>query len=411
MLVIARVLQGLTGGGLLAKAQAILFETFPREEQAKAQAVFGAIVIAGPAIGPTLGGYLVTSVGWRWIFFINLPVGIVAFFMATSFLAPDEAPSGAARKPIDWTAIGLLVLGLGCLQAFLEEGNGRDWFDSRLIVLLAVGALVGIVAFVARQLRSNAPVVDLRVLKHRSLWAGSIISTVIGMTLFGAMFAVPVFAQSMLHYSSLETGLLMLPGALAAAFTMQIAARVVRKVDPRLALIGGALTLLTALVMLSSAMNPAMGADDFFWPMIIRSIGTVFMFLPLQLAALGPIPREDIAAATGFFNLTRQLGGSIGVAVLTLALDQRSAFHHQVLIEKLVNGAPTVMARLNGIVAGLSARGLDATTAHQQALAMIDGSVRQQAHVLSFIDSFRGTALVLVLALPLIALLGKPKAP
>ncbi len=412
MLVVARVLQGLTGGGLLAKAQAILFETFPREEQATAQAFFGAIVIAGPAIGPTLGGYIVTNIGWRWIFFINVPVGIVAFFMATSFLAPDDKKVvGALRKPIDWTAIGLLALGLGCLQTFLEEGNDHDWFDSRLIIMLALVTVVALVAFVMRQLRSSAPVVDLRVLKHRSLWAGSIVSTVIGITLYGAMFAVPVFAQTMLHYSSQQTGMLLLPGALAAAVTMQIAARVVRKVDPRLALTFGALTLLTSLSLLASAMNPSMGADDFFWPMIIRSVGTVFMFLPLQLAAIGPIPREDIAAASGFFNLTRQLGGSMGVAVLSLVLERRTAFHHEVLIEKVVNGAPAAMARLNTIGSGLLARGFDPSSAHQRALAMLDGSVRQQASVLSFVDTFWLTAFVLVLALPLIALLGKPKGP
>jgi DHA2 family multidrug resistance protein len=409
MLVVARVLQGLTGGGLLAKAQAILFETFPKEEQPTAQAFFGAIVIAGPAIGPTLGGYIVTNIGWRWIFFINLPVGIIAFFMATTFLAPDDKKKlGAPRKAVDWTAIGLLAVGLGCLQTFLEEGNDEDWFDSRFIITLAVVAVIALIAFVKRELASKDPVVDLRVLKHRSLWAGSIISTVIGITLYGAMFAVPVFAQNMLHYSSQQTGMLLLPGAIAAAITMQIAGRVVRKVDPRIALAFGACVLLTSLGSLASAMNPGMGGHDFFWPLVIRSVGTVFMFLPLQLAAIGPIPRQDIAAATGFFNLTRQLGGSMGVAVLTLVLDRRTAFHHAVLAEKLVNGAPEVTARVQTITSGLAARGLDPATAHQRALALLDGAVHAQASVLSFIDTFWGTALVLVLALPLIFLLGKP---
>jgi DHA2 family multidrug resistance protein len=166
--------------------------------------------------------------------------------------------------------------------------------------------------------------------------------------------------------------------------------------------------LLTSLGTLAASMNPNMGGDDFFWPLVIRSVGTVFMFLPLQLAAIGPIPRQDIAAATGFFNLTRQLGGSMGVAVLTLVLDRRTEFHHAVLAEKVVSGAADVTARLNMITAGLIGRGMDPSTAHDRALAMLDGGVRAQATVLSFIDTFWGTALVLVLALPLIFLLGKP---
>jgi DHA2 family multidrug resistance protein len=314
MLVIARVLQGLMGGGLLAKAQAILFETFPKEEQGVAQAFFGAIVIAGPAIGPTLGGYLVTNIGWRWIFFVNVPLGILAVLMCSASLKPDVESKNTSR--IDWIAISMLATGLGSLQTLLEEGNSEDWFASRLICLLFVAAIVSLVAFVYRELKSKIPVVDLRVLRYRSLWAGSILSVIVGMALYGTLFSVPIFAQTLMHYTSQETGMLLLPSALASAVTMIGAGQIIRKVDSRLGLVIGATILVFAVYQLSS-LTSATGSDDFFWPLIIRSVGTVAMFLPLNMATLGPIPKKDIAAASGFFNLTRQLGGSIGVALLS----------------------------------------------------------------------------------------------
>ncbi|HTA93000.1 MAG TPA: DHA2 family efflux MFS transporter permease subunit, partial [Polyangiaceae bacterium] len=354
MLIVARVLQGLMGGGLLAKAQAILFETFPKEEQGVAQAFFGAIVIAGPAIGPTLGGYLVTNIGWRWIFFVNVPLGILAVLMCSAALPTDVEQKNTSA--IDWTAIGLLALGLGSLQTLLEEGNSEDWFESRLICTLFVTSIISLGAFVYRELKSPIPVVDLRVLRYRSLWAGSILSVIVGMALYGALFAVPIFAQTLMGYTSQETGMLLLPSALASAATMILAGQIIRKVDARLGLVTGALILVFAVHQLSNLTSQT-GSEDFFWPLIIRAIGTVCMFLPLNLATLGPIPKKDIAKASGFFNLTRQLGGSIGVALLTLLLTQRQAFHRAVLVEKMASGDPAVVDRLHGLTGAFMAKG------------------------------------------------------
>src|SRR5262245_49009200 len=332
MLIVARVLQGLTGGGLLAKAQSILFETFPEEEQAMAQGFFGAIVIAGPALGPTLGGYLCTNVDWRWIFFINLPLGALAILLAIVFLPDDVENHEPDGQSIDWMALLLMAVGLGSLQAFLEEGNAHDWFDSSFIVALAVAAVVGLALFVKRTLATEAPVVDLRVLRHRSLWSGSIMSAAIGAALYGTLFSVPIFAQTILGYSSEQTGLLLLPGALASAAAMPLAALLLKRTDPRALLFVGAAVMCAALVGLAQ-LSPTTGGGDLFWPLLVRSVGTVLMFLPLQLAALGPVPASEVAAASGFFNLTRQLGGSIGVAVLTTLLDERYAFHRAVVSE------------------------------------------------------------------------------
>jgi DHA2 family multidrug resistance protein len=404
MLILARVLQGLAGGGLLAKAQAILFETFPKEEQAMAQGFFGIIVIAGPAIGPTLGGYLVTNVDWRWIFFINVPVGILAVFLCMAALPKDEARP--ARTPIDWWSLGLLAAGLGALQTVLEEGNADDWFESRFIVNLSIIAVGSLVTFVYRQLRSPNPIVDLRVLRYRSLWAGSILSVVVGISLYGALFAIPIFATAVMHQTSQQVGMMLLPGAFASAMAMPMAAKLLGKMEPRVLLVGGALLLVTAIHMLAG-LNPQTGEGDLFFPLIIRSFGTVFMFLPLSMATLGPIPKKDVAAATGFFSLTRQLGGSVGVALLTTLLAQRQAFHRSVLSEHLSATDPGVLDRVAGLTQTFIGKGFGASDAHARALSLLDGAVSQQAAVLSFGDTFWATAALVLISLPLVLLLGK----
>jgi len=406
MLILARVLQGLAGGGLLAKAQAILFETFPKSEQAMAQAFFGIIVIAGPAIGPTLGGYLVTNVDWRWIFFINIPVGIAAVLLCLTALPKDEA--APARSPVDWIALGLLAAGLGSLQTVLEEGNADGWFQSPFIVALAAVAVVSLVAFVARELRSPHPIVDLKVLRHRSLWAGSILSVVVGISLYGALFAIPIFASAIMRQSSQQIGMMLLPGAFASALAMPLVGKLLGKFDARALLVGGALLLVLAIHQLAG-LTPATGEHDLFWPLIIRSFGTVFMFLPLSMATLGPIPRSDIAAATGFYSLTRQLGGSVGVALLTTLLDQRHVFHRAVLVEHLSASDPGTLDRVAALTASFVSKGAAWADAHARALALLDGAVNQQAAVLSFGDTFWATGALILISLPLVFLLGKPR--
>lgn len=405
MLIAARVLQGLTGGGLLAKAQSILFETFPREEQGMAQALFGIVAIAGPTIGPTLGGYIVTNLDWRWIFFINVPVGILATFLSIVYLQPDTAQA-SGTKNVDWLGIALLVVGIGSLQTVIEEGNSEDWFDSKMITALAVAAAVGLVAFVARQLTVEYPVVDLRVLRHKSLAAGCVLSFVLGIGLYGTIFAVPIFAQSILKMTAEQTGVLMIPSALASAVAMPILGKITSKVDARALLVTGSVVLVGSLTMLAR-ISPATGEDDLYMPLMIRSFGSVFIFLPLSLAAIGPLPKKDMAAATGVYNLMRQLGGGVGIAFLATMLDQRQAFHRAVLAEHLTVVDPNVQARLATYAGALTSRGIAPGSSNGAALAMLDGQVRLQAAVMSFSDTFVATAVIILATLPLVLLLGK----
>jgi len=405
MLIVARVLQGLCGGGLLAKAQSILFETFPREEQPAAQAIFGIGVIAGPALGPVLGGWLTDTIGWRWIFFINLPVGILAV-LATMVFLPRDADEQAAHQTVDWPGIGLLALGLACFQTMLEEGQQEDWFGSRFIVTMALGAVAGLGLFVWRELTTPHPAVDLRVLKHRSLAAGSVYSLVLGMGLYGVMFAVPIFLQTYLHFTALQSGLTLLPGAIASAVMMLVMGKVAGRFDARVLIACGAIgTVATALLL--AHMNPNTGTQTLFFPLVLRGLSTVMMFLPLSLATLGPLPKRAVPAGSGFYNLTRQMGSSIGIALITTLLAHREAVHRAVLAEKVTPFAPETNARLQALTSLFTQRGADPVTAHDRALRVLDGLVNGQAMLLSFADVFRYVALAFVATLPLLLLLGR----
>lgn len=408
ILILARILQGLCGGGLLAKAQAILFETFPPEQQGLAQAVFGVGVISGPAIGPTLGGFLTDSLGWRWIFFINLPFGILAVVMAFLFLPKDHVKEKPINRSVDWLGIILLAVAVGGIQTFLEEGEKEDWFASGFIVTLAIVSAIGFVLFIWRELTAKNPAVDLRVLRHRSLAAGSIYSAVLGMGLYGALFAVPIFAQTILHYTAMQTGMLLFPGALASAITMIMLGKLTSKIDPRIIIAAGG--IITSLVMFNlQHINPDSNSETLFYPLLWRGVGMVMMFLPLSLATLGPLPKQDISAGSGFYNLTRQLGGSIGIAILTTVLAQREAFHRAILVEKISSYDTATNQRLSELVAGLQSRGIDAVQAQNQALAIIDRTVNTQAAILSFEDIFGLVGIAFLVSLPLLLLLGKKK--
>ncbi|MGG6242608.1 DHA2 family efflux MFS transporter permease subunit [Nodosilinea sp. AN01ver1] len=405
-LIASRILQGLLGGGLLAKAQSILFETFPPEQQGVAQAVFGVGVIAGPAIGPTLGGYLTDTLGWRWIFFINVPVGIVAVLMALLFLPADELQPDRPIPQVDWWGIGLLAIALGSLQTFLEEGERDGWFESHVITLLAITASVGLLLFIWRELTTQQPAVDLRVLRHRSLAAGSVYSAVVGMGLYGTLFVIPIYAQTVLNYTAQQTGLLIMPGALASAVTMIVMGKVSGKIDARVLIAGGSIFIAVIMFNLSH-INPNTGQEALFWPLLWRGVSVVMMFLPLSLATLGPLPKADIPAGSGFYNLTRQLGGSIGIALLATVLDRRQAFHRAVLAEHVTPYDPQTQERISALTGAMQSRGADAATAHQQALALLNQTLDGQSMLLAFEDLFRVVGLIFLVTLPLLLLLGR----
>ena len=411
-LVIGRVLQGLFGGGLLAKAQAFLFESFPAEQQGMVQGLFGVCVIVGPIIGPTLGGYLTDNFDWRWIFFINLPVGIIATIICMMFIPSDK--KRAADEPfniaIDWLGILSLSVMLGSLQYVLEKGQDEDWFSSQRIVVSCVASVIGFFVFVIRELTTKQPAVNLSVLRHKSVAVGVIYSFLLGFVLYGLNYIIPNFAQSMLGYTALQAGVLQVPGSIVSAFMFPIVGQLTGKVDARLMVFAGTFFLSIASFLLGGITLDA-GWDQFLQAGLIRGGATVLMYLPLTLAAVGGIPTKDIGGASAFMSLMRQLGGSVGIALLTTLLVRRSDFHRNVLVEKVTPFSDAAMSRLNQFTAMFTSQGLAPADAHQRALQMIDGIVQQQSVVISYEDLSMLLGFALLATLPFVFVLtsGKKK--
>jgi DHA2 family multidrug resistance protein len=405
MLIFARIIQGLAGGGLLAKAQAMIFEAFPNAERPMAQSIFGLGVIVGPAIGPVLGGWLTDNLGWRWIFFINLPLGILAIVMCLILLPADEPEKMNRGGSVDWSGIGFLAVGLATFQIMLEEGQEHDWFQSRFITAMAVASVVGTFLFIRRELKAEHPAVDIRVLRYPSMIGGSLYSAILGMGIYGITFAVPIFVQDYLHYTALQSGMILVPSAIASAASMVFYGKLAGRFPPPLVICTGAILTATTGALLMD-INPGTGPYQLFWPLVFRGLGSVLIFNPLSIATLGPLPKKDIPAGAGFYSLTRQLGSSIGIALITTMLARREASHRATLVEKISAFRQPFVDRLHALTVSFTHHGGDTWAGHQRAVGLIDRIVNGQAALLAYEDIFFYTAALFVLSLPIILLLG-----
>ena len=398
-LVVFRILQGLGGGALLSTAQATLYEVFPREEYGSAMAIFGLGVMVGPTLGPTLGGWLTDTWSWPYIFYINVPFGVLAFLLSLTYVRNSRYARRVAA--VDWTGLALLAVGIGSLQTMLERGERLDWFGSREIVTYAAAGAASLVLFVLHELSTQHPVIDLRILKNRQFATGCVVGGVLGVCLYATVFVLPVYLQQGLGFTANQTGLVILPGALATAATMAVMARRLGRVDTRPTAVLGAGMFALAMWQWSHFTLQS-GHDDFFWPLIVRGVALGLVFIPLNNLAVAELPMSQIGAATGLYNLTRQLGGSIGIALSANAIARFSAQARGALASHLPANDPTVMARLDAIARGLTARGTPAAQAHTAALQTLALQVQGQALMLAFERIFILFGVAFLLAVPLI---------
>ncbi|HEX3463105.1 MAG TPA: DHA2 family efflux MFS transporter permease subunit [Candidatus Elarobacter sp.] len=315
-LVFYRVIQGLGGGALQPTAQAILFESYPPERRAGAMAIFGLGAMVGPALGPTLGGVIVDNFSWPLIFYINIPIGIVAFLMTLAFIR-DPSYLKRDTSSIDYAGLGLLTAGVASLQYVLERGQREDWFSSSTIVLLTLVAVVSLTVFCVKEWFDPNPLVNLRVFKSRAFAAGNLIGVVTGFGLFGTALVIPLFLQNVLGFTATETGFALLPGALATAVSMPIASRLVAKIDGRIMIAFGMIVFAISAWWMGG-LNQSSGYWNVFWPRAVQGFALGFLFVPLSTATLAEVQRSQMANATGIYTLVRQLGGSLGIAILQL---------------------------------------------------------------------------------------------
>lgn len=406
MLILWRLIQGIGGGALMSVSQAVLFESFPPEEAGMAMALFGLGVMVGPTIGPTLGGYLVDNAGWPWIFYINIPVGMIAATMIAGYVHDPEHQ----RKPsaVDYQGILLLVASVGAIQYVLEHGQREDWFDSRLIIFLTVVGVVGSAALMWRELTTDHPAIDFSVLRHRQMWVGTLLGVVMGVGLYAMSFTLPVFLQGDLHMTAQQTGFLLLPGALATAVSMAVVGRLANRFDPRILIAIGALLFAAAAWELSLITGQS-GTRDFFWPLILRGVGLGMMFVPLTTITLAELSSHELSQGAGLYNFFRQLGGSFGIAAIATLIARYTAQFRSILGEHLSMNDPAALARVETLTRGMMSQGADRWTAHQRALSLLDHELFAQASVIAYSHIYALSAGLMLLLIPLLLLVRRTK--
>jgi DHA2 family multidrug resistance protein len=387
-----RFLQGLGGGALLSTSQAILFETFPPKDRATASGIFALGVIIGPAIGPVMGGYIVDNASWPWIFFVNIPIGLLATLLCIRYLRPSQ-PSRDGR-PIDWSGIVLLAIGVGALQVVLERGETDDWFSANYIVVLTVLSALALTFFVWWQLKVQYPVVNLRVLRSVTLSVSALMTFVLGFGLFGAIYVFPLLAQRILGYTAFQTGLMIMPGVLMGAFISPFLGRMMQKgLRPQWLVIAG--FGFTALFNWQiSHSNLESGTGQFAWPLIFRAFGAALLIVPLTALAVSELQPKDIPQGAALNNMMRQMGGSFGIALINTYIAHQLAYNRTSLVTHITTSDLPTQLRLQAATAHFASTATSLYEAGQQALASLEAAVVRQTYLISYMDAFRFLAIM-----------------
>ena len=406
-LILFRVLQGLGGGALQPVSQAILRETFPREKQGMAMAVYGMGVVFAPVVGPTLGGWITDNFTWRWIFLINIPVGICSLLF-TSLLIFDPPylvrRSFANGLKIDYVGLGLLATGLGALEIMLDEGQRDDWFASHGILAAAIIAAVCLISVVFWELRQKDPVVEFHLLKERNFAISTLLMFILGFVLYGSTMALPLFLQTLMGYTAMQSGLALSPGGIVIMVMMPIVGFLLSKIEARWLVITGLLVTSLGLWQMSR-FDLDIDFQHAMMARIVQSLGLAFLFVPINTVAFYFISREKTSYATGLINLARNIGGSSGIALSTTLIARREQFHQQRLVANIsdLNGAYT--STLEATKQLFLSKGAGAVDAAIQAKQMIYNLVQRQASMLAFLEDFRLLAITFLAVIPLALLL------
>jgi DHA2 family multidrug resistance protein len=401
-LIAFRILQGLAGGGLISTAQAILIETWPREDVGIATALFGLGAVVGPTVGPTIGGYLLEISTWPLIFYVNIPVGILAAYCTYMFVR--ETPKDGKGMPVDWWGILLLAVAVGSLQTVLEKGESEDWFATPYITALAVTSVLGLLLFIWRELSTDHPIVNFKIMRHRSFSVGMFTSFILGFGLYGSVFVFPVFCQNLLGFSPLQTGELLFPGGLCTIVMMPFIGIMLKKNIPAqfMATIGMFLFFVFCYMLSKSTLQS--GTNDFFLPLMIRGVGMALLFVPLTTLAIQDLKGPEIGQGSGLNNMMRQLGGSFGIAALTTLIHVRQGFHRSNLLVNINEYNPAFTERFNAFIKSFMAKGYSYLDAKMLAAKAIEGTVTKQSLLLTYSDAYWVAGLILLCSIPLLYL-------
>ena len=407
-LIFFRVVQGVGGGGLQPMSQAILMETFPPEERGMAMGIFGIGVVVGPILGPLLGGYLTDHYSWRWIFYINLPIGILAVMMILSFVFdPPYQQRWVKGMKVDYIGLALLTVGLGCLQIVLDKGQLEDWFSSSYIVLLSLVAGLCLVGLVVWELRQENPILDLRVFRDRSFATGNVVLFLGFFAFFGSIVLLPLYLQNLMGYTAFLAGVVLGPGGILTLIMLPLAGKLTQRLDARY-LLGFGILFNAYSVYYMSGFNLDIDLTTAITGRVIQGIGMPFFFVTISFVTMAYVPNPQMNNASAIFNLLRNLGGSFGVAFVTTMLARRSQFHQTRLVEHLSPYDPTLQIWLQQIKDALSLQ-LGSLADHtQRALTIIYGQVQRQATAMAFADVFYVQALIFLGLLAILWIIRKP---
>jgi MFS transporter, DHA2 family, multidrug resistance protein len=399
-LVLARVLQGAAGGALQPISQAVLLESFPPARRGAAMAVFAMGVVVAPIAGPTLGGWITDNYSWRWVFYINLPIGLLAVLMASSFIEDPPYLKRVTASSIDYFGFGFLAIWLASLQYVLDKGQELDWFGSRTITWCIVVSILAAIAFVVRELTARQPLVDLRVLKNRNLAVGCALIGVLGALLYGTIAVLPLFMQNLLGYTALEAGLALSPRGVGAFLATIIVGRLVGKISNRVLITVGFLGLAYSSFLFGN-INLSIGMSSIVWPTVISGVAISFIFVPLATSSMGTLAPDQIGNASGLFNLTRNVGGSIGIAGITTLIARGAQSNQAAFVAHFSQYNPIYQQKLATIQAGLAAHEGSWRAVHQ-APQVLYGILGQQSLLVTYAHNFSLFGLLCLITTPLV---------